>query len=64
MLINILLLSFGFKATNYDHNHVVAYRTILCYQLSQNRVKKNLEAVKNDKEDSEKKRNTGSLCVT
>ena len=54
MLINILLLSMGFETTNYGHKHVVAHRTILCYQLSQNRVKNNLGALKNDEEHSVK----------
>ena len=54
MLISILLLIFGFEATNHDQNHVVACCTILCYQLSQNRVKEEMDALKNDKEDSDK----------
>ena len=42
MLINILLLSHGFEATNYDQSHVVAHRNILVYQLSVNLAKRNL----------------------
>ena len=39
MVINILVLSYGFEAINYDQSHVDAYRKNLVYQLSVNLVK-------------------------
>ena len=53
MLISILLLSFGFEATNYDQSHVDSYRTILCYQLHLNRAKEKMNTLKKEKEDSD-----------
>ena len=47
MIMNSWLLSFGFDATNYNQDHVNAFRRILCYQLHLNRPKvSNKEDVK------------------
>ena len=53
MLINILLLSHGFKATNYDQSNVDTYRKILVYKLSVNLVEKKTTSLKVENEESD-----------